>query len=544
MNDLNTQKANACQAHGVHAVSSQRLQLTSSRKNGSIGHSDGFSGGFFSRLFTAHFPGRLATLITAFGLLLVALAPSAAQTSDCWTTLHAEVAKNPYYGQKSSIEKVKSLIKFGADVNAGVNECSTSLDNQGATPLSVAAYYGNDEVVKVLIKAGADVNAKDGDGMTALHSSAGYRSPSYNPDHSGHDAVVKILIKAGAHVNVKANDGGTPLHRAVMAVRYETIKTLIEAGAEVTAGADIEHGWMVNAGILNGVVGYAGYSWGNTEIDRVHHLHQNQITITKMLIKAGADVNAGANEGWSPLLSATESNAPPGVYKALIEAGADVNIKASSIGDGDPSGDTPLLLAAANLRYAFHIEGHEADVIKTLIAAGADVNARNSFGVSPLFSVFTGGLNPYLGPRHDDSEALNAVVLEGIKALIAAGADVNVRVGDEALRDGESNMLLHMAIRKASVGVGDEVVEALIAAGADVNARDRYNWLPLEMALRPSNSRLVKALLAAGAEVKDENEWFLKEFLEKPEPEPEEPYVDHCRTKAIEPGTRRTCGIR
>jgi predicted component of type VI protein secretion system len=74
----------------------------------------------------------------------------------------------------------------------------------------------------------------------------------------------------------------------------------------------------------------------------------------RMLIEAGADVNARDGMGQTPLMFATR-NSTPEVVTLLIEAGADVNARASS-------GRTPL--SRANGRVF-------PEIIKILKAAGA-----------------------------------------------------------------------------------------------------------------------------------------------------------------------------
>jgi ankyrin repeat protein len=75
--------------------------------------------------------------------------------------------------------------------------------------------------------------------------------------------------------------------------------------------------------------------------------------------------------------------------------------------------------------------------------------------------------------------------------LLEAGADVNAR-------DKAGDTPLHWA---AAENTGTAVINALLQAGAVVNARDRYGWLPIHTAAdRNPNPDIIDALLKAGAD--------------------------------------------
>jgi hypothetical protein len=115
--------------------------------------------------------------------------------------------------EKGDVEKVKKLLKEGADLNAK--------NWFGWTPLHLAAYNGHIEVVKLLIEKGANVNARN-NGDTPLHLAA----------ENGHIEVVKLLIEKGANVNAKGSSGWTPLHEAANDGHIEVVRLLLEHGAE------------------------------------------------------------------------------------------------------------------------------------------------------------------------------------------------------------------------------------------------------------------------------------------------------------------------
>ena len=119
---------------------------------------------------------------------------------------------------------------------------------------------------------------------------------------------------------------------------------------------------------------------------------------------------------------------------ACLAAGADPRAQQAY------SGRTPLHMAA--------VAGTTPEVIGILLSAGAGVNARATFGETPLQAALDteGGGEPAV-----------------VEALLAFGADPNVR-------DSNDSTPLHRAAYNA---VDARLVEVLIGAGADVRARDK-----------------------------------------------------------------------
>ncbi len=127
-----------------------------------------------------------------------------------------------------------------------------------------------------------------------------------------------------------------------------------------------------------------------------------------------------------------------------------------------PDGTTPLHWA---------VQQERLDTVESLIAAGANVNAKNRYGATPLMLSATTG---------------NAAVT---KALLKAGADFRVTVPD-------TGSVLVTAARTGN----PEVVKLLLTAGADVNFADSYSGqTALMSAAAEGHSDAVQALLAGGA---------------------------------------------
>jgi ankyrin repeat protein len=71
-------------------------------------------------------------------------------------------------------------------------------DDDGNTPLMLAAYHGHAATVRMLVERGADVDLRNGRDQ----------SPVAGAVFKGEDEVVRVLVKAGADL-----DAGTPTAR-------------------------------------------------------------------------------------------------------------------------------------------------------------------------------------------------------------------------------------------------------------------------------------------------------------------------------------------
>jgi ankyrin repeat protein len=101
---------------------------------------------------------------------------------------------------------------------------------------------------------------------------------------------------------------------------------------------------------------------------------------------------------------------------------------------------------------------------------------------------------------NDLMTAAHAGELERVNSLIAAGADVNAR--DESGWSPLMKACYNAELKRGFAGV----VQALIAAGADIEAPIGYGVRPLMLAAGYGETAVVEVLLQAGADVLAKNE--------------------------------------
>jgi uncharacterized protein len=279
-------------------------------------------------------------------------------------------------------------------LSSGLAVCQTTAD------LMVASSKGDSEKVKALLAAGADVNAKGQFGETALIVAS----------MDGHIEVMKLLLAAGADVNAKAGNNN-PTTKNVPTKGNEVVRIEFKP-----TDIDIIYFSGETALMLASKGGY--------------------IEIVKMLLAAGADVNAKGKYGETTLIQTADRDMGAGLTQ-------------------DP--------LAARTRTI--------EMVKLLLAADADVNAKNDKGDTALIR----------------SSMVGSV--EVVKLLLAAGADVNA----------SASQALIMASNNGRI----EVVKQLLAAGADVNAKGQFGETALKRASNYDNTeirnQLIKLLRKAGA---------------------------------------------
>jgi len=289
--------------------------------------------------------------------------------------------------------------------------------------------------------------------------------------------VLKCLVRRGASVNTTDEELSTPLHKAAQMYSTGPLEYLIQNGANVNA-ADSRGRTPIH---------YAAAI--KTKYKGIILLSQNG-ALTDVLSndehsKDSYDRSRYLGAPQTPLQIATQLNNYEAV-SALLELGA--NVKQTS-----KHGDTAL-------HYAFEYQ-ETALIAELLISKGANVNAANEKGQTPLHAISRMGSRLLVEFLLDNGASINAQDNEGktalheiidfdpidqiVKLLIEKGSDLKKT-------DKNAQTALHYAAKK---GI-ETCVELLIENGVEIDAVDNDNRLPLYYALKNEHHECANLLIS------------------------------------------------
>jgi ankyrin repeat protein len=325
---------------------------------------------------------------------------------------------------------------------------------EAVTGLLDAAWRGEVDVLRQRLDAHPELIDALGTGF--VKQSALHRAACKNQH-----ACLHLLIECGADVDVRDfPDNAYPLHVAAAVGDLETIRILVEAGADVIGEADDYEvgvlGWAtcfrtVREDVAAYLLGHGTRLnlWTAIALDRVdavrgmiaqdatllgarmtrnHHrrtaLHhaaaKNRPHIVRLLIELGADPNATDATGATPLTTASQENADTAIVEMLIAAGARLdfltalNLRRYDLAEAmlaeDPSRFGPDGRDTVALHLAVAKKNHDA--VRWLIDHGVDVDAKR-----PMWDC--------------NHTALHMTIENGdialARMLLDAGADPNIR---------------------------------------------------------------------------------------------------------------------
>ncbi len=232
-----------------------------------------------------------------------------------------------------SVEEVKLLLDHGVDVNAAEA-------HKGQTALMWAAAEGHPGVIDLLVARSVNVNAVSTSGSTALvfatsrndgksverlltaGADANFAMPdgtkvlSVAATAKATDAVA-VLLDRGANPNIADKTGNTPLHVAAQNGSLEIVEKLIAKGAVIDA--------RTNKTKSAGLPAFQRGALAGEQTPLLLAAKFDRVDVMRVLIKAGADTKAKAQDGATLFLAAASSSR---VDAAKFAYEFDKNIKA------------------------------------------------------------------------------------------------------------------------------------------------------------------------------------------------------------------------
>ncbi|CAG5076747.1 Similar to Ankfy1: Rabankyrin-5 (Mus musculus) [Cotesia congregata] len=393
---------------------------------------------------------------------------------------------------------VQTLLQFSKNPKDQL-ECK---DQEGETPLSLAIkapLKRGREIVEALISAGANINEKNDKGLTLLHQAI-LKEDS---------ATAIFLLENGADMNAKTLEGETPLQLSVHCRLGEVVEALCRRGVNTSVGCplwdalDSDQEDTASILVTHGADTDCWSPGPDNCLQTLLHraIDDNKEEIAQFLIRSGCDLNATrklgpngeggdeARDNCTPLHLCCQWGLEQ-VVQTLVEHGANVNAR-------DAEGKTPIHIA---------IQNQHAEIIALLLChPNLDLSLRDKKGLSPFATALTVRNNkaaqaileklPSAAEQFDNKGrnflhmAIQKGDMESILFLLSIQVDVNSRVQDVT-----QTPPLHLA-----VGSGNEMlVRSLILAGARINDTDAHRNTALHAAAKAGHAAVVAALLQNG----------------------------------------------
>lgn len=293
---------------------------------------------------------------------------------------------DPQFDDKTTAEYVKKFLQGGWSPDTA--------DNDNKSALTYALRYERLEVLKLLLLHGADPLKPDKEFMIPLHYAA----------RIGKLYLVKVLVDNNKlQVLKRDNLGWTALTYAVRFDHYECADYLIKENSDL--------------GVRSAI--------GESLIKLASTQKLKGLLLSKMKI------NKKDRHKMTGLMYAAQEGLPT-LVKYRIAQGANVRIKMrDDVDDKERSALTALHFAAQSIRT----KSKSLETIKILLEAGADPNAKDKYGRTPLYYCI-------FSPGPDRHYNIAGFILRGIGKLIKKGAQID-------LKDDEGYTVMEQVVRNS-----------------------------------------------------------------------------------------------
>ncbi|WP_144149937.1 ankyrin repeat domain-containing protein [Brachyspira hyodysenteriae] len=436
---------------------------------------------------------------------------------------------------KPSTEIIKILLEYGADINAK--------DNKGSTALIYASYARKIDFVRALLEHNADTEISNNERNTALLYACEGRNIDmlktlleYNAspnvqnkldktpliiacDYDSYD-MVKILLEHNADVNLSDNRKETPLMYAVYESNVKMVELLLKYNPDLTLKnkyGETALDMAYNQNHYKEKIGKLILDASSKEIKFLYAVIENKIHDVLQYISEVVDINNTiyGTDGFNALLLASRNHYKE-IIKILLEHNADVNFKSCS-------NNTALEYISNN--------DNNFDIALEFIKRGADVNAIDNDGITPLMYAASYNAEKILNLLIENNADINIQSKSGFNALILAAMHNHINIvkiliknkADVFARDAYGRRVLYYVSRNENYDMFDiftiyhdkeykrnsrfldfvsdgeiNKVAKYISKGIDVNFQDDFGDTPLTLV---EKRKIAKMLLDNNADI-------------------------------------------
>ncbi len=358
--------------------------------------------------------------------------------------------------EQGDIAEVERLLQADPD-------CLNQQGRGGWTPLHWAAAGGHADVVKLLLSKGADDTIRDRQGYSAMYWAGHYHDEAEVTQILGRRWKDRVKQEIAHRETVEAEEKRqwqiASLHEAAQHGDVQRILQLLQTSPE-----------LVN--VTRDAI------FGTTLL--MQAIRRGHIDVVHVLIGKGADTEARTMSDKSALSLAAEAG-HAAIVNILIEHGARLDTLCSQ-------SRTPLHHGSRS---------SSPSTVQALIDAGAGVNVQDERLRSPLHlavqkspgkGIVGYGVHAWVDAPHTrpiSNDDIHSRQIQIVRSLLAGGADVT-------LRDYKGRTPLHVAAENKL----EAVVRLLLDAGADVLARDGEDKTPLDLAVSQGHLAVAQLLQA------------------------------------------------
>ncbi|XP_059086810.1 serine/threonine-protein phosphatase 6 regulatory ankyrin repeat subunit A-like isoform X2 [Tigriopus californicus] len=381
-----------------------------------------------------------------------------------------------YFGH---YEMVETLLQLSGTVN--------HTDKRDRRPIHWAAFRGHEEVVRLLVQHNAGIEVPDKDKNTPLHAAAA----------AGFDLVVQILLDFKANPEAVNKDGNTPAHLASLNGHHQVLSLLIETAPKtlqernakgelpIHLCASSTHGEGCLLLILDHDSSQVREASNDGKTPLLNATLHGRLPRVLHLIRHGAELNVRDKKRQTALHLAAKFG-HEAIIGRLLDMNANPLVK-------EENGRTPLHLSAQN--------GHLETCRQLSILPKVDLNTKDANGMTCLhLCAFKDPEHSSRRFRRCRSQSQETHLPMGdldfsqrnadcLKCLIDAGADIHIK-----------DKFGRTALHYASVKGWFQCVHHLVTAGCSVDCADHDQITPLMLAtLSDSEAKCVEYLLVQKA---------------------------------------------